>query len=58
MGGTGVVLLAVALLGLAWPRVLAVPVALIALWLALGLLLHARGLHRERTARAKRPDDA
>jgi cardiolipin synthase len=57
MGGTGVALLVVALLGLAWPRVLAVPVALIALWLALGLLLRARGLHRERTARAKRQDD-
>jgi hypothetical protein len=33
-----------------------VPVALIALWVALGLLLHARRLHRERAETAKRED--
>lgn len=54
MGGAGVTLVALALLGLVWPRVIAVPVAVIALWVALGLLLHARTLHRERTERAKR----
>ena len=54
MGGAGVTLVALALLGLVWPRVIAVPVAVIALWVALGLLLHARTLHRERAERAKR----
>ena len=57
MGGAGVALLALAVLGLVWPRVIAVPVALIALWVALGLLLHARSLHRERTEVAKREDE-
>ena len=57
MGGAGVVLAAVAVLGLVWPRVIAVPVALIALWVALGLLLRARSLHRERGEIAKREDE-
>jgi Na+/H+ antiporter NhaD/arsenite permease-like protein len=56
MGGAGVTLVALALLGLVWPRLIAVPVALIALWVALGLLLHARSLHRERAETAKRAD--
>jgi cardiolipin synthase A/B len=56
MGGTGVALLALALLALVWPRIIAVPVALLALWVALGLLLHARALHRERAEPAKRED--
>jgi len=37
--------------------VIAVPVALIALWLALGLLLRARSLHREGAGTAKRQDE-
>ncbi|HET8530169.1 MAG TPA: cardiolipin synthase B, partial [Methylomirabilota bacterium] len=57
MGGAGVVLAALALVGLVWPRVIAVPVAVIALWVALGLLLRARSLHRERGEIAKREDD-
>jgi cardiolipin synthase A/B len=57
MGGAGVGLVALAVLGLVWPRVIAVPVALIALWVALGLLLRARSLHRERGETAKREDD-
>jgi cardiolipin synthase len=57
MGGAGGALLALAVIGLVWPRVIAVPVALIALWVALGLLLHARSLHRERTESAKREDE-
>ncbi len=56
MGGAGVALVALALLGLVWPRLIAVPVAVIALWVALGLLLHARSLHRERGETAKRED--
>jgi cardiolipin synthase A/B len=54
LGGAGVALVVLALLGLVWPRLIAVPGAVIALWVALGLLLHARTLHRERTGRAKR----
>jgi len=56
MGGAGVALVTLALLGLVWPRLIAVPVAVIALWVALGLLLHARSLHRERAETAKRED--
>jgi cardiolipin synthase len=57
MGGAGVGLVVLALLGLVWPRVIAVPVALVALWVALGLLLRARSLHRERGEIAKREDE-
>jgi hypothetical protein len=37
--------------------VIAAPVALIALWLVLGLLLRARGLHRERAGPTKRQNE-
>jgi cardiolipin synthase len=57
MGGAGVALAALALIGLVWPRVIAVPVALIAVWVALGLLLRARSLHRERGEATKRDDE-
>jgi cardiolipin synthase len=57
MGGAGVALVALAILGLVWPRLVAVPVAVVALWVALGLLLHARTLHRERTGRGKGEDE-
>ena len=57
MGGAGVALLALALLGLVWPRVIAVPAALIALWVALGLLLRARSLHRARGQITRREDE-
>jgi hypothetical protein len=57
MGGAGIALVALAILGLVWPRLIAVPVAVIALWVALGLLLHARALHRERTERGKGGDE-
>lgn len=42
----GLVLLAVSLVGLYWPRLLAVPVAALSLWLALWLLARAWRLHR------------
>ena len=58
MGGAGVALVALALLGLVWPRLIAVPVAVIALWVALGLLLHARSLHRERMRNLRPSEDA
>jgi len=57
MGGAGVALLALALMGFVWPRVIAVPVALIALWVALGLLFRAHTLHRERGEITKREDE-
>jgi cardiolipin synthase len=57
MGGAGVALAALALIGLVWPRMITVPVALIALWVALGLLLRARSLHRERGEATKRDDE-
>jgi cardiolipin synthase A/B len=57
MGGAGVTLVALAILGLVWPRLVAVPVAVVALWVALGLLLHARTLRRERTGRGKGEDE-
>jgi phosphatidylserine/phosphatidylglycerophosphate/cardiolipin synthase-like enzyme len=48
MGAAGVVLLVLALLATIWPRVIAVPLAVIATWLGVTLLLRARTLHRER----------
>jgi cardiolipin synthase len=42
----GLVLLATALLGLYWPRLLAIPVAAICLWLAVWLLTRAWRLHQ------------
>jgi cardiolipin synthase len=44
----GVVLLAVAVVGILWPLVLVVPLAVILIWLALALLVRA---HKLRTAR-------
>ena len=42
----GAVLLAIAMVGLYWPRLLAIPVAAISLWLAVWLLARAWLLHR------------
>lgn len=56
MGAAGIALLVLGLLALVWPRVIAVPLGVIAIWLAASLLLRARTLHRERTrARRERP---
>ena len=56
MGAAGVALLVLGLLALGWPRVIAMPLGVIAIWLAASLLLRARALHRERTrARRERP---
>jgi cardiolipin synthase len=48
MGTAGITLLLLALLATIWPRVIAVPLAVIATWLGITLLLRARALHRER----------
>ena len=53
MGVAGLVLLVLGLLALIWPRVIAVPLAVIALWLAVSLLARARTLHRERVKRRR-----
>ena len=44
---------------LRWPSLAAIVpfIPVIALWVALGLLLHARILHRERTERGKGEDE-
>ena len=48
MGAAGVALLVLALLATIWPRVIAVPLSIIAAWLGVTLLLRAWTLHRER----------
>jgi cardiolipin synthase len=48
MGAAGIALLVLALLATIWPRVVAVPLAVVATWLGVTLLLRARTLHRER----------
>jgi len=48
MGAAGVALLLLALLATIWPRVIAVPLAVISAWLGVTLLLRARTLRRER----------
>jgi cardiolipin synthase len=48
VGAAAIALLVLALLALVWPRVVTVPLAVIAIWLAGSLLLRARILHRER----------
>jgi cardiolipin synthase len=45
MAGVGLVLLALALLAVVWPLVVALPVVLVALWAGISLLLRARALH-------------
>jgi cardiolipin synthase len=62
MAMAGTALLALALLAAFWPRVIAMPVAAIAMWLAVTLLVRAWSLHRERirTFRANKdaPEDS
>jgi cardiolipin synthase len=49
MGAAGVALLALGLVALLWPRVIAVPLAALAIWLATSLLFRAWALRRERS---------
>lgn len=60
MAMMGVILLVFAAIGLYWPRVLAIPMAMISLWLAIWLLARAwrlRQRHRQPSMPAKKPGD-
>ncbi|MEX2221240.1 MAG: phospholipase D-like domain-containing protein [Candidatus Rokuibacteriota bacterium] len=50
MGMAGLALLVLGLLALVWPWVIAAPLAVIAIWLAVSLLVRARTLRREQAA--------
>ena len=47
MGMAGLALLLLGLVALIWPRLIAVPLGVIAIWLAVTLLVRARALQRE-----------
>jgi cardiolipin synthase len=47
MFSSGLLLLAAAVLAIFWPRIITVPIAVIALWVAVSLFLRAYLLHRE-----------
>jgi len=49
MGAVGAILLGIALLAILAPRVITIPLALIAGWIAVSLLVRARRLHRSRS---------
>ena len=53
IGGAGLLLLVVAWIGVLWPRVLTIPMALLAAWLGAALLVKALSLHRQRPPRAR-----
>ncbi len=57
MAASGALLVLLAIVGVIWPRALAVPVAVLALWLGLAALLRARTLRRRRTAVSERASD-
>ena len=60
MAMLGMTLLVFAAIGLYWPRVLAIPMAMISLWLAVWLLARAwrlRQRHRPPSIPAKKPGD-
>jgi len=50
----GLTLLVLGLVALVWPWVIAAPLAVIAIWLSVSLLVRARTLHRESAARRRR----
>ena len=54
MGAAGLALLVLGLVALVWPWVVAAPLAVIALWVAVSLLVRARTLHRESVTRRQR----
>ena len=56
MGTAGVGLLLLGVVALLWPRAVAVPLAVLAIWLAGSLLYRAWRLHRERVDEAKDPE--
>jgi cardiolipin synthase len=53
MGAAGVVLLILGLVALLWPRVIALPLAVLAIWLAGSLLFRAWSLRRERAEESR-----
>jgi cardiolipin synthase len=53
MGTAGAGLLLLGVVALLWPRVVAVPLAVLAIWLAGSLLYRAWRLHRERVEEPK-----
>lgn len=57
MGAAGVVLLLLGVVALRWPRAVAVPLAALAIWLAVSLLFRAWALRGERREEAKDPSD-
>jgi len=54
MAASGALLVLLAIVGVIWPRALAVPIAVLALWLGVAALLRARTLRRRRTAVSER----
>jgi cardiolipin synthase len=56
MGTAGGALLLLGVVALLWPRVVAVPLAVLAIWLAGSLLFRAFILHRERVEEPKDPE--
>jgi uncharacterized membrane protein len=58
MAMAGIALLALALLAAFWPRLIAVPFAAIAMWLAVILLVRGWTLHRERIRNLRLSKDA
>jgi cardiolipin synthase len=57
MGAAGVVLLILGLAALLWPRAIALPLAVLAIWLAGSLLFRAWRLRRERAEEPKETGD-
>jgi cardiolipin synthase A/B len=57
MGAAGAALLLLGLVALLWPRVVAVPLAILTLWLALSLLFRARALRRRRGGEGRDGED-
>jgi cardiolipin synthase len=53
---TGLVLLTLAVLGVIWPEIVAVPVGVIAAWIGIALLVRARGLRRHEPVEAEEDD--
>jgi cardiolipin synthase len=56
MGAAGAALLLLGVVALLWPRAVALPLAVLAIWLAGSLLYRAWRLHRERVDEAKDPE--
>ena len=57
MAAAGIALLLLGLLAAVWPRLIAVPLAVIAIWLAASLLFRAWTLRRERGEEPREGDE-